>query len=92
LGWFDWRFHIKQQLFLDAALRECDEASAQFIKVTLVKVATTLSEKMIARTMQPGFGGLPDDLEPADPIETAQVRTGEQEPAATATAQLVELE
>ena len=92
LGWFDWRFHIKQQLFLDAALRECDEASAHFIKVTLVKVATTLSEKMSARTMQPGFGGLPDDLGPADPIGTAQLRTGEQEPAATATAQLVELE
>lgn len=61
LGWFDWRFHIKQQVFLDAALRQCDEGSAHFMKVTLVKVATTLSEKMSARTMQPGFGGVPED-------------------------------
>ncbi len=40
------------------------------MRVSLVKVATTLSEKMTARTMQAGFGGVPDDeLAPA-PTET----------------------
>ena len=90
LGWFDWRFHIRQQVFLDAALRECDEGSAHFMKVTLVKVATTLSEKMNARTMQPGFGGVPDDLEPGDRIDAAKAPTREQECTGISTAQLVE--
>jgi hypothetical protein len=92
LGWFDWRFHIKQQVFLDAALRECDEGSAHFMKVTLVKVATTLSEKMNARTMQPGFGGLPDDLQPGDRVEAATASTRKPEIAEMSTAQLVELQ
>jgi hypothetical protein len=65
LGWFDWRFHIKQLVYLDAALKECGEGAAHFMRVSLIKVATTLSEKMTARTMQAGFGGVPDDL-PAD--------------------------
>jgi SAM-dependent methyltransferase len=65
LGWFDWRFHIKQLVYLDATLKECSEGAAHFMRVSLVKVATTLSEKMTARTMQAGFGGVPDDL-PAD--------------------------
>jgi SAM-dependent methyltransferase len=65
LGWFDWRFHIKQLVYLDATLKECSEGAAHFMRVSLIKVATTLSEKMTARTMQAGFGGVPDDL-PAD--------------------------
>jgi SAM-dependent methyltransferase len=62
LGWFEWRFHIAQLVFLDAALRPCAEAAAHFMRVTLVKVATTVAERMTARTMQAGFGGVPDDL------------------------------
>jgi len=63
LGWFDWRFQVKHLVYLDARLQECSEDAAHFMRVTLVKVATTLAEKMTARTMQADFGGIPDDLE-----------------------------
>jgi SAM-dependent methyltransferase len=93
LGWFDWRFQVKQLAFLDAALRECDESSAHFMRVTLVKVATTLAEKMNARTMQPGFGGIPDDLEPGDPAQAGEaLQPSEHELADVSTAQLVEVQ
>jgi hypothetical protein len=62
LGWFEWRFQVRQLAYLDATLQPCAEASAHFMRVSLVKVPTTLSEKMTARTMQAGFGGVPDDL------------------------------
>jgi SAM-dependent methyltransferase len=62
LGWFDWRFQVRQLVYLDAGLKECDEAGAHFMRVSLVKVATSLSEKMTARTLQAGFGGVPEDL------------------------------
>jgi SAM-dependent methyltransferase len=65
LGWFEWRFQVKQFVFLDAKLTQCTRESAQFMRVLLTKVATTLAEKMTARTMQPNFGGVPDDLEHA---------------------------
>ena len=69
LGWFDWRFQVRQLVYLDAGLNACSESAAHFMRVSLVKVATTLSEKMTARAMQAGFGGVPDDeLAPA-PIE-----------------------
>jgi len=66
LGWYEWRFQVNQLVFLDAKLAECARESAHFMRVILVKVATTLAEKMTARSVQPGFGGLPDDLEYAD--------------------------
>ena len=75
LGWFDWRFHIKQLVYLDATLKECGEGAAHFMRVSLIKVATTLSEKMTARTMQAGFGGVPDDL-PADVRPRTRRRLG----------------
>ena len=34
------------------------------MRVKLVKVATTLVERTLARTMRADFGGLPDDLGP----------------------------
>lgn len=70
LGWFEWRFEIKQMVFLDAGLKECAQGSAHFMRVLLAKVATTLAEKMTARTMQAGFGGVPDDLELTAPNVT----------------------
>jgi SAM-dependent methyltransferase len=65
LGWLEWRFQVKELVYLDAKLGQCTRESAHFMRVLLVKVATTLAEKMTARAVQPGFGGLPDDLEPA---------------------------
>ena len=63
LGWFEWKFNVKNFTFLDEKLQECTEKSAQFMRTTLVKVATSLADKMTARTMQPGFGGIPEDLD-----------------------------
>ena len=63
LGWFESRFHIQEFVYLDAQLQPSDRSRANFMRVQLTKVATSLSEKMIARTMQAGFGGLPDDLD-----------------------------
>jgi SAM-dependent methyltransferase len=63
LGWFEWRLQVGQFVYLDAKLKECAREAACFMRVALTKVATTLAEKMTARTMQPNFGGVPDDLE-----------------------------
>jgi SAM-dependent methyltransferase len=79
LGWFDWRFHIERLSYLDAALQECEEGSASFMRVTLRKAATTLAEKMTARTMQPGFGGVPDDLHHRQVVVAAEASAMAQE-------------
>ena len=62
LGWFERRFQVKQFAFLGSDLQECARESAHFMRVTLVKVATTLAEKMTARAVRPDFGGVPEDL------------------------------
>jgi hypothetical protein len=92
LGWFDWRFHVKQLVYLDVALQECDEGSAHFMRVTLQKAATTLAEKMNARTMQPGFGGVPDDLDRKDHGAAVEASARDEERFDASSAQLVELE
>jgi SAM-dependent methyltransferase len=73
LGWFEWRFQVGKFAFLDAKLNECARESAHFMRVVLTKVATTLTEKMTARTMQANFGGVPDDagFEPPQHIGAA---------------------
>lgn len=63
LGWFEHRFQVASFTYLDANLRECAKPGANFMRVSLVKQATTLAERMTARTMQAEFGGIPDDLE-----------------------------
>ncbi|MEY8878093.1 MAG: methyltransferase domain-containing protein [Leptothrix sp. (in: b-proteobacteria)] len=63
LGWFKSRFEVTQFAYLDAQLQPCERPTAAFMRVRLSKVATTLAEKMTARTMQAGFGGIPDDLD-----------------------------
>lgn len=68
LGWFEHRFHVASFSYLDAALKECSKESAHFMRVALVKQATTLAERMTARTMQAEFGGIPDDLVLHDPV------------------------
>lgn len=63
LGWFSHRFNVKSFVYLDGSLRECAKESAHFMRVTLVKQATTLAERMTARTYQSSFGGIPEDLD-----------------------------
>jgi len=82
LGWFEARFDIKQSTYLDAGLQPCTKAGAHFMRVTLVKVATSLAERMTARTMQADFGGVPDDLALFDDARTSNMGS----PAATAAA------
>ncbi|NDY89911.1 methyltransferase domain-containing protein [Ideonella livida] len=66
LGWFEHRFETAQFQWLDEQLRPCTRDQAAFMKLTLRKVATTPRERTLARTLQPDFGGLPQDW-PADP-------------------------
>jgi SAM-dependent methyltransferase len=67
LGWFESRFHLGHFGYLDARLQECQKHAAHFMRVRLIKAPTAASEKMTARTMQADFGGIPDDLEWAQP-------------------------
>ncbi len=79
LGWFEWRFQMTQSQWLDMKLQPCAQQQAAFMKVTLRKVATTLRERTVARTMQADFGGLDDDLPWALPPEPCTVDTPEPE-------------
>ena len=58
LGWLEYRFKVTRFAFLDGQLRPCEEPQAHFMRVTLEKVATSLAERMTARSMQADFGGL----------------------------------
>lgn len=58
LGWFEHRFKVGEFVWLDDRLAPCEKGAAAFMRVTLEKVATTLAERMTARTMRPDFGGL----------------------------------
>ena len=64
LGWFEARFHVHELGYLDGRLQDCPKEAAHYMRVKLVKVATTLVERTLARTMRADFGGLPDDLQP----------------------------
>lgn len=69
LGWFEHRFEVEQFVWLDARLQPCDQPQAAFMRVSLRKVETTVHERSVARTMQPDFGGLDDDI--AMPVPAA---------------------
>jgi len=72
LGWVEHRFEMVESKWLDMQLRPCEQASAAFMSLTLRKVATTPGERNLARTMQPDFGGIDEDLSPRsdEPTET----------------------
>ena len=61
LGWMDHRFKLAGLTYLDGRLAGCDRAQAHFMRLKLTKCATTPAERMVARTMRPDFGGVPDD-------------------------------
>lgn len=61
LGWFDHRFEIAEFQWLDLQLKACAKEQAAFMKVTLRKIATTLRERTVARTMRADFGGIDTD-------------------------------
>jgi SAM-dependent methyltransferase len=65
LGWFEHRFQVEHSCYLDLELREAPRERAAFMKVTLAKVATTLRERMTARTMSPAIELPHDDVEAA---------------------------
>jgi SAM-dependent methyltransferase len=75
LGWFEHRFEVAQSGWLDMQLKPCGKEAAAFMRLTLRKVATTLRERTVARTMRPDFGGVEeDDLAWQEPpaVEAAQ--------------------
>jgi SAM-dependent methyltransferase len=62
LGWFSHRFTIAHFEYLDERLAPCERERAGFMRVLLRKVATTMQERMAARTMRADFGpGIEDD-------------------------------
>jgi len=67
LGWFEHRFILRDLKWLDGQLVPCNKATAEFMTVTLEKRATTVAERMTARTMQPDFGGLLDAVQDQGP-------------------------
>jgi SAM-dependent methyltransferase len=56
LGWFSHRFAIAHFEYLDERQASCERERAGFMRVLLRKVATTLQERMTARTMRADFG------------------------------------
>ncbi len=65
LGWFEHRFQVEQSGYLDLELREAPRERAAFMRITLAKVATTLRERMTARTMSPAIEVPQDAVDPA---------------------------
>lgn len=61
LGWFESRFAMVAQDYLDAQLATTTIGHAHFMRVRLQKVATTAQERTVARAMRPDFCGIPDD-------------------------------
>jgi SAM-dependent methyltransferase len=60
LGWFEHRYALKTSCYLNRDLAPCEREHAAFMRVVLRKVATTLRERMTARTLQ-ADPGLPED-------------------------------
>lgn len=69
LGWFEHRFALRELIYLDARLQPCRQDGAHFMRVRLARTATSLAERMTARTMQADFGGLPDDDGDGDAVD-----------------------
>jgi len=66
LGWFEHRFEIARSGWLDMNVQPCTHDRAAFMRLTLRKIETTARERTTARAMQADFGGIADDLIPAD--------------------------
>lgn len=61
LGWFEHRFHVERFEYMNERNEVCEREHASTMSVLLVKVETSAQERTLARTMQAGFGNLPDD-------------------------------
>ncbi len=59
LGWFEFRFTVTKFHWLDIRLQQCQKENAAFMRVSLIKTATTPHERSIARAMRADFGGIP---------------------------------
>ncbi len=60
LGWFEHRFTVEQFGYQDIELREAPRERAAFMRVALIKVETSLRERMAARTFAPQLD-IPED-------------------------------
>ena len=73
-GWFDARFEMAAPQWLNEAREPVAQDKAALLRVVLRKVITTPRERTLARTMQVDFGGIADDVMPADAATTHPVR------------------
>ncbi len=61
LGWFETRFAIVEQVYLDGQHANTTLEHAHFMRVRLQKVPTTALERSQARAKRADFGGIPAD-------------------------------
>lgn len=71
LGWFEHRFQVERFEYMNDKNEVCERAQASTMSLLLRKVETTAQERSLARTMQAGFGPLPDDE--LDAVELTKV-------------------
>lgn len=56
LGWFEHRFETARFEYLDHRLQVCERDAAWFMRVTLRKIETSITERVHARTARADFG------------------------------------
>ncbi|WP_322042384.1 class I SAM-dependent methyltransferase [Paraburkholderia sp. J67] len=61
VGWFETRFTVVSQDYLDGKLANTTIEHAHFMRVRLQKMQTTAKERALARAMCPDFCGIPED-------------------------------
>ena len=59
------------------------------MRVSLVKAATTVAERMVARTMRADFAGVPEDLDRKDLAAAVQASASGRERCDASSAELV---
>jgi hypothetical protein len=64
MGWFTHRFELEAIEYLDARHAGCPPAQAALMRVSLLKVDTSLQERNVARMMRADYA-LPDDEAPS---------------------------
>lgn len=75
VGWFEHRFHVDRFEYMNERNEVCEREQAATMNVLLIKVETSAHERTLARTMQAGFGDMPEDL--AQVVSLAPVELGE---------------
>lgn len=62
LGWFEHRFHVEEFEYLNDKGEVCQREQASAMRLVLIKIETSAQERTLARSMQPDFGGIDEDI------------------------------